>query len=79
MTPDIVAGKGFLHRLENFFPPDDQSLSIAVEHISYLRSIGAGMSEAMRAIDLYSSYGDGWDDVVLAYAINHERIRRSEL
>lgn len=79
MTPDVVTDKGFLHRLENFFPPDDQSLSIAVEHVSHLRRQGVGMTEAMRAIGMLNRRSLGWDYVTLCYAHHHERIRRSEV
>jgi hypothetical protein len=50
-------------------------ISIAVEHVTYLRRLGLGIRQSMAAINLQAAQDDGWDAVVWAYASTFERER----
>lgn len=70
MAQDVDPFKGYLHRASNF------SLEIAVEHVSWLRRQGVGMTEAMRSIGLPKAHAQGWDAVTLAFANEYDLMSR---
>jgi hypothetical protein len=56
-------------------PQADDPVDVAVEHVEYLRRLGCGVTQAMKAIGHPVERSGGWDAVIWAYAEAFERER----
>jgi hypothetical protein len=56
-------------------PQADDPVDVAVEHVEYLRRLGCGVTQAMKAIGHPVERAGGWDAVIWAYAEAFERER----